>query len=90
MVVIASGADEGGRIPDALHQLESEHSTIEGERAFQVGHLQVHVPDSDPTVDGLTLGHYSDLRRLERGSFTTVPLLNTPRMHRSRQATEAS
>ena len=52
--------------------------------------LTSDVPDSDARVDGPVRGHYRDLRRLERGSLTTVPLLKPPRMARSRQATEAS
>ncbi len=45
VMVIAAGGDEGGLTPVPLHQLETEDVDVKGERAFQVGHLEVHVAD---------------------------------------------
>ena len=52
MVMVAPGRDEGGLAAVALHQLEAEHAAIEGERALEIGHLEMDVADPDAGIDG--------------------------------------
>ena len=57
VVVIAAGRDEGRLRAHALHQLEAEHAAIEGERAVEVGDLEVDVADPGAGMDGWALRH---------------------------------
>ena len=52
MVVVAAGRDEGGLGAVFLHQREAEHPAVEGERAIEVGHLQMDMADLRARVDG--------------------------------------
>ena len=38
-------------VADALHHLEAEDALVEGERAVEVRHLEVDVPDVDAGID---------------------------------------
>ena len=60
MVVVAAGADERGLLAVALLQLEPEHAAPEAERAVEIGHLQMDVPDVDARVDR----HRASIRRV--------------------------
>src|SRR3954452_20671953 len=51
MVMIAPGRDERRLGPVPLHQRETEHAAVEGERPVEVGHLQVNVPDPRAGID---------------------------------------
>ena len=51
MVMIAAGRDEGRARTVTLDQLEAEHAAIEGERAVDVGDLQVHMADPGAGID---------------------------------------
>src|SRR5919201_2463728 len=50
-MVIAAGGDERRLVTVALHDLEAENVTVERERAVDVAHLQVNVPDVHARVD---------------------------------------
>lgn len=51
MMMISASRDECRLRPEALHQLEAEHATIESERAIDIRHLQVHMADARLRVD---------------------------------------
>ena len=51
MVVVAAGRDERGLLAVALHQPEAEHAAVEGERAVEIGDLEVDVADPGLGVD---------------------------------------
>src|SRR4051794_10347263 len=53
VVVIAAGRDEGGLRPEARGELKAEDAAIERQRAFEVGHLEVDVPDVRAGGDGI-------------------------------------
>ena len=40
-------------LPVTLHHLEAQHIAPEAKRTFELGHLQMHVPDADAGVDGV-------------------------------------
>jgi hypothetical protein len=52
-MVIPAGAQKRCRITHALGQLESEHAGIKRDGAFEIGHLQMDVPDVGAWVDSL-------------------------------------
>ena len=54
-MMIAARRQERGIAPKPLGHLKSEHVAIEGEGAFQVGDLEVHVTDADLRVHGAPL-----------------------------------
>ena len=56
MVVVAAGRDERGLLAVALDQLEAEHAAVEGERAVEVGDLEVDVADAERPGSIGTLG----------------------------------
>src|ERR1700731_5483441 len=45
VVVISAGRNEGRLVAEALHQLEPQHARIEGQRAVEIGNLQMDVAD---------------------------------------------
>ena len=49
MVVPASGEKHGG-VTHALHDLQSEHAGVEGERAVEIGDFQMHMTDAHTRV----------------------------------------
>ena len=51
VVMIAARGEKGRLVAEPLLQLEPEHAAVEGERAVEVGHLQMHVADADVRVD---------------------------------------
>jgi hypothetical protein len=53
-MVVATGRDEGGFFAEALLQLEAEHIAVEGQRAVEVGDLEVDVTDVDAGIDRLS------------------------------------
>ncbi len=57
MVVISPRAQKGGGVAEALGHLEPEHALIEGHRPFQIGDLQMNVPDSHPRMNWLAACH---------------------------------
>src|SRR6185369_12955644 len=71
VVVIAASRDEGSAWPAGGHG-EAEHAAIEVERPLQIGHLQVHMADAHPGVDGRKgqlllrrfLGHFAGFRHV--------------------------
>ena len=50
-MVIAARRDEGGFVAQTLLQLEAEDARVEGERALDVGHLEVDVADVYTGID---------------------------------------
>ncbi len=62
-----------------LHELEAEHATIEAERALEIGHLQVHVPDARFRIDGAAPVHF--LRR--RCSLKVITVRTRPCLFKS-------
>ena len=56
MVVVAAGTQERRRVAHPLGEFEPEDALVEGEGAFDVGDLQVHVADVYPRIDGLVHG----------------------------------
>jgi hypothetical protein len=51
VVMVAAGREKRCARTVALRQLESEHVTIEPQRAIEIGHLQVHVANTDACMD---------------------------------------
>ena len=51
MVVGATSRNEGGVLAPPLHHLEPEDVAVKGQRALDVGDLEVNVPDVDARVD---------------------------------------
>src|SRR3954447_8844778 len=51
VVVVAAGRDEHGLLAVALRQPEAEHAAVEGQRAVEVGDLEVDVADPGPGID---------------------------------------
>ena len=47
VVMVTAGGDERGLRAEALHEFEAEHVAVEGERAVEVGDLEVDVADAD-------------------------------------------
>lgn len=45
MVVISARRDKRGRVAKPLHQLKPKHTAVELQRPFQIGHLQMDMPD---------------------------------------------
>jgi len=50
MMMVATRGEKGCLRAEALGDFEAEHVAIEGERPFQVSHLQMHVPNPDPRI----------------------------------------
>src|SRR5690348_339338 len=51
VVVVAAGGDERGLLAVAGEDVEPQDADVEAERALEVGHLQVHVPDVHAGID---------------------------------------
>src|SRR4051794_36155988 len=51
VVVVAARGQEGQLITDAAGDAEAEHVAVEGERAVEVRHLQVHMADLGAGID---------------------------------------
>ena len=49
--MVAAGRDERGLVAVPLHHVEAEDVAVEGERAVDVGDLQVDVADVDAGVE---------------------------------------
>src|SRR5206468_2922035 len=52
VVVIAAGRNERRTRGQALHQLEPQHTAIKSERAIEIGHLEMNMPDAGSRDDG--------------------------------------
>src|SRR2546421_13026933 len=50
-MMVAPGGQESGLVAVAMPGLEAGHVTVERDRALEVAHLQVDVPDVDSRVD---------------------------------------
>ena len=57
VVVIAAGRNERRTGAHPLHHLEAEHAAIEPQRAFEIGDLEMDMPDPGAGDDGWVLGH---------------------------------
>lgn len=55
VMVISTRAQERGRTSHPLHDLESECVCVEGNRAIEIRHFQVHVSDLGARIE--RLGH---------------------------------
>jgi hypothetical protein len=53
VVMVAPSGDERSLVANALRELEPEDAAVEGERAIQVGDLEMDVTDTDGGVDWL-------------------------------------
>ncbi len=51
--MVAARRDERRLVTDALRELETKHTAVKGERALEVGDLEMHVADADAGIDGL-------------------------------------
>ena len=51
VMMVAAGGDESGLLPQALHQLKTEHAAVERQRAIEIGDLEMHVADAYPGID---------------------------------------
>ena len=65
VVVIAAGRNERRAGAHPLHHLEAEHAAIEAQRAFEVGDLEMDMPDPGAGNDGWVLGHVVSVRNSE-------------------------
>lgn len=54
VMMITTSGDEGRAGAVALRELKAEHAAVEGERALQIGHLQMNVADANAGMDGRT------------------------------------
>jgi len=63
VVVVAAGREERRLVAHALHLVEAEDVAVEAERAVDVRHLQVDVPDVDSGIDA----HRAKIAPRERG-----------------------
>ena len=64
MVVVVAGGDEGHRqahLPTVAGEVEAEAVAVEGERAVEVGDVEVDVADADRRVDWVAGGHGSSV-----------------------------
>jgi len=52
-MMITAGGNEGRLRAEALLQLKAKNAAIEFQRAFEVGHLQMHMADDDARIDWL-------------------------------------
>ena len=78
VMVIAAGRNERRTGAHPLHHLEAEHAAIEPQRAFEIGDLEMDMPDAGAGNDGWVLGHVVSLRNL-----------TSPRMLRRRTLRDA-
>jgi hypothetical protein len=53
VMVVTTGGQERCLRAESLRDLETKHIAIEYERAFQIGYLQMNVPDADLRVSGV-------------------------------------
>ena len=51
MVVVPASGEERRLVAELLLELEAEHVAVEGDRALEVGNLEVHVADADARID---------------------------------------
>ena len=51
-MMVTTGGDEGRAGAVALRELKAEHAAVKGERALQIGHLQVNAADADAGMHG--------------------------------------
>src|SRR5258707_14143218 len=52
VMVIAARRNERRARGQALHQLESQHTAIKSQRAIEIGHLEMNMPDPGSRGDG--------------------------------------
>src|SRR5258707_11940912 len=52
VMVIAARRNERRARGQALHQLESQHTAIKSQRAIEIGHLEMNMPDAGSRDDG--------------------------------------
>ena len=50
--MITTRRNERGLRAEALLQFKTQHSTIKFQRAFKIGHFQMHMADADAGMDG--------------------------------------
>ena len=51
VVVIAAGRNERRAGAQSLHDLEAEHAAIKSQRAIEIGHLEMNMPDAGSRDD---------------------------------------
>jgi len=51
VMMITTGRDKRSGAAKALREFKTEHSTIKAKRTFEIGNLQVHMPDRDAGMD---------------------------------------
>ena len=51
VMMITAGRDKRGGAAKALREFKTEHSTIKAKRPFEIGNLQVYMPDRDVGMD---------------------------------------
>jgi hypothetical protein len=51
VMMVSTRGDEGRAGAVALRELEAEHAAVKGQRALQIGHLQMNVADADSGMD---------------------------------------
>ena len=50
-MMITAGGNKGCLRAEALLQFKSEHAAIKFQRAFEVGHFQMHMTDDDARIN---------------------------------------
>ena len=77
MMMIAAGGQERGLSPKALLQLEAEHAAIKGERAIEIGDLQMNMADANARIDQARRQVWLDRRQSGGLSTHGVTLANS-------------
>src|SRR6476661_6890160 len=52
VMMIAAGRNKRRARGQALHQLEPQHAAIKSQRAIEIGHLEMNMPDAGARDDG--------------------------------------
>ena len=70
VVVIAAGAQEGGRLSHPLRHFEAQHAGVERKGAFQVRHFEMDMPDVGTGMNRVR--HTSMIAHLRGGKSSVV------------------
>jgi len=73
VVMVSTGAEEGGGIAHPLRDLESQYTVVERQRTIQIGDLEVNVSNVDAGVDWRA--HLAVLR-ISEAIWSSVMLLS--------------
>lgn len=51
-MMVAAGREKRGLRTKPLLKFKTQHVTVESKRTLQIGHLQVHMTNTDARIDG--------------------------------------